>query len=76
MKGKGSQPPGERPSAQSGTRMLIMPPALADPMRLAEEAIEELKRKHPPRPVKINKKKPKRSGAIGAPRPSKPQGTS
>lgn len=37
-------------------------------MRLAEEAIEDLKRAHTPRPVKTNKKKPKHSGAIGAPR--------
>jgi hypothetical protein len=37
-------------------------------MRLAEEAIEELKREHQPRPVKTNKKKPKRGGGIGTPR--------
>lgn len=36
---------------------------------------EEMKAAHERRPVKTNKKKPKRSGAIGAPRPSNPQGT-
>lgn len=65
---KGRPRPDAPPAAYPGTRMLTLPEDAADPMRLAEEAIEELRRKHPPRPVKINKKKPKRSGAIGAPR--------
>lgn len=50
--------------------MLELPACPADPFRLAEEAIERLKREHPPRPVKTSKRKRKtrRSGAIGAPR--------
>jgi hypothetical protein len=47
--------------------MLVIPQSPADPIRLAEDAIEELKREHRPRPVKTNKKKPKRRGAIGTP---------
>lgn len=48
--------------------MLIIPASPADPMRLAEEAIEQLKREHPPRPVKTSKRKHKagqKSGPIG-----------
>jgi hypothetical protein len=37
--------------------MLVIPPCAADPMRLAEESIEELKRGQPPRTVKTDKKK-------------------
>lgn len=48
--------------------MLEIPTCLADPMRLAEEAIEDLKRAYPPRPVKTNRKKPKRRGGIGTSR--------
>lgn len=76
MRGKGTPTPGERPAAQAGTRMLVMPPSPADPMRQAGESIENLKREHPPRPVKTTKKRPKRRGGIGAPRPSHSQGTS
>lgn len=47
------------PTAQGGTRMLLIPTCPADPMRLAEEAIEDLKREHPPRPVKTSKRKRK-----------------
>jgi hypothetical protein len=45
--------------ARSGSGMLLIPTHPADPMRLAEEAIEELKRAHPPRPVKTGKRKRK-----------------
>lgn len=68
MTRKGSPPPGERPSAQAGTRMLALPACTADPIRLAEDSIEQLQREHPTRLVKTRKRKPKRSGAIGAPR--------
>jgi hypothetical protein len=64
------------PAAQPGTRMLVMPPAPADPIRLAEEQVESLKRGRTPRPVKTSRRKPERRGGIGAPRPSRPQGTS
>jgi hypothetical protein len=37
--------------------MLVIPPCAADPMRLAEESIEKLKRAHPPRVAKTSKKK-------------------
>lgn len=47
--------------------MLVIPPCPGDPMRLAEEAIEEQKREHRPGPVKTDKKKPKRRGGIGTP---------
>ena len=76
MRGKGTPRPGERPAAQAGTRMLVMPPSPADPMRLAGEQVESLKRERPLRPVKTSRKKPKRRGGIGAPRPSHSQGTS
>lgn len=59
MRDKRKPRPDERPSAQPGTRMLLMPICSADPMRLAEEAIEKLKREHPPRPVKTSKRKRK-----------------
>lgn len=42
---------------RAGTRMLIIPASPADPMRLAEESMEELKREQPPRPVKTFKGK-------------------
>lgn len=47
------------PSASPGSRMLLIPTHPADPLRLAEKAIEELKREHPPRPVKTSKRKRK-----------------
>jgi hypothetical protein len=37
--------------------MLVIPTSPADPMRLAEESIERLKRNHPPRVVKTSKRK-------------------
>jgi hypothetical protein len=37
--------------------MLDIPPNTADPMRLAEESIERLKRERPPRIVKTSKRK-------------------
>ena len=68
MRGKGTPKPGALPATHPGTRMLVIPPTPADPMRLAEEAVEDLKREHPPRPVKTSKRKKRQSGAIGAPR--------
>jgi hypothetical protein len=41
--------------------MLVIPPCASDPMRLAEEAIEKLKRDHPPRVVKTSKKKQRKT---------------
>jgi hypothetical protein len=51
--------PDEPASAAPGSRMLLIPTCPADPMRLAEEAIERLKREPPPRPVKTSKRKRK-----------------
>lgn len=68
MREKRNPQPDAHLSAQPGTRMLLIPAHSADPMRLAEEAIEELKREHPPRPVKTSKRKTKagrKSGPIG-----------
>lgn len=50
--------------------MLLLPDPLGDPHRLADQAIEQLKREHPPRVVKTcrKKRKAKRGGGIGAPR--------
>lgn len=50
-----TRPPTPRP----GTRMLDLPPSPADPVRLAEEAMERLRREHPPRVVKTGKRKRK-----------------
>lgn len=47
------------PDTRPGSTMILMPAPLGDPMRLAEEAIEQLKREHPPRPVKTSKRKRK-----------------
>lgn len=66
---KGRPEPGAPPAAHPGTRMLMLPEDPGDPMRLAEESIERLKREQPARVVKTCRKKRKaRSGAIGAPR--------
>jgi hypothetical protein len=40
--------------------MLEISPCAADPMRLAEESIEKLKRGQPPRTVKTDKRKRRR----------------
>lgn len=56
---KGRLQPGEPPSAAPGSRMLVIPAHSADPMRLAEEAIEDLRREQTPRPVKVSKRKRK-----------------
>jgi hypothetical protein len=48
---------GEPPTAQGATRMLIIPPCTSDPLWLAEESVEQLKRERPPRVVKTSKKK-------------------
>jgi hypothetical protein len=37
--------------------MLVIPTNSADPLRLAEESFERLKREHPPRVVKTSKRK-------------------
>lgn len=37
--------------------MLDILPSAADPMRLAEESVEQLRRAHPPRTVKTSKRK-------------------
>jgi hypothetical protein len=39
--------------------MLIIQPGAADPIRLAEESVERLKREHPPRVVKTSRRKRK-----------------
>lgn len=44
-------------------------------LKVTVSKYEELKAAHERRPVKTDKGKPKRSGAIGAPRTSIPQGT-
>lgn len=57
-----------QPTPRPGTRMLLIPPSSADPMRLAEESVERLKHERPPRPVKTSKRKRKagqKSGPIG-----------
>lgn len=51
--------PDAPPAAQPGTNMLVLQACAADPMRLAEQAIEQLKRAHPPRIVKTSRKKRK-----------------
>jgi hypothetical protein len=58
---KGRPQPDEPLSAQPGARMLVIPSCPGDPMRLAEESIEELKREQPPRVVKTSKRKRKAS---------------
>lgn len=45
------------PAPRPGTRMLLLPAPQGDPMRLAEESIEKLKRDHAPRTVKSDKRK-------------------
>lgn len=47
------------PAPRPGTRMLLLPVPQGDPVRLAEESIEKLKRDHPPRVVKTSRKKRK-----------------
>ncbi len=59
MREKRSPAPDPMPAARPGTNMLELPACPADPFRLAEEAIEQLKREHPPRVVKTSKKKRK-----------------
>lgn len=49
------------PAPQPGTRMLVIPTCAADPMQLAEESIEKLKREHPPRVVKTSKRKQRKA---------------
>ena len=49
--------PAESLTPQPGTRMLVIPTNSADPLRLAEESFERLKREHPPRVVKTSKRK-------------------
>jgi hypothetical protein len=49
----------ERPEPRPGTRMLSIPTCAADPMRLAEESIEQLRRSRAPRVVKTSKRKRK-----------------
>jgi hypothetical protein len=51
--------PDAPPAVQPGTNMLFIPTHPADPMRLAEEAIEKLKREQQPRVVKTSKRKRK-----------------
>lgn len=51
--------PDPPPAARPGSNMLSLPALSADPFRLAEEAIEQLKREHPPRPMKTSKRKRK-----------------
>ena len=69
MRGQGRAPqPDASPCAMPGSGMLLIPTHPADPLRLAEEAIEGLKREHPPRPVKTSKRKreaPQKCGPIG-----------
>lgn len=65
---KGRPQPDAPPAAAPGSRMLLISTHPADPLRLAEEAIEQLRREHPPRPVKVDKRKRKageKSGPIG-----------
>ena len=50
----------EFPAPRPGTRMLLLPTPQGDPMRLAEESIEKLKREQPPRTVKTDKRKRRR----------------
>lgn len=59
MREKRRPVPDPLPSARPGTHMLELPACAADPFRLAEEAFEQLKREHPPRPVKTSKRKRK-----------------
>ena len=49
--------PAEGVEPRPGTRMLVIPPRAADPVRLAEESIEKLKRRQPPRTVKTDRRK-------------------
>jgi hypothetical protein len=42
-----------------GTRMIVIPEHSADPMRLAAESVEALRREQQPRCVKTSKKKRK-----------------
>jgi hypothetical protein len=51
-----------QPIPRPGTRMLDLIPCTSDPMRLAEESIEELKRRQPPRVVKTCRRKRKPRG--------------
>lgn len=54
--------------ARPGSNVLLIPTHSADPLRLAEESIEQLRREHPPRPVKTSKRKKKdgqKCGPIG-----------
>lgn len=49
------------PAPRPGTRMLLLPAPQGDPMRLAEESIEKLKREHPPRVVKTSRRKQRKA---------------
>ena len=65
MSEKGRAPrPDAPPCAKPGSGMLLIPTRPADPMRLAEESIEELKKFHQRRRGRT------RGGAIGAPQGS------
>lgn len=57
--------PAESLSPRPGSRMLVIPPLSADPLRLAEESIENLKRAHSPGTVKTSKRKRKTGRKCG-----------
>ena len=52
--------PNEPPIPQPGTRMLIITPPAADPMRLAEESIKKLERTHVKKGKRCTKKSTKK----------------
>lgn len=54
--GAAAPPPHEQPSPQPGTRMLVMPPPVGDPLLLAAQSIESAKRKRPSRAAKARQR--------------------